>query len=427
MSGNRRIPGIFLLTSFLTGILLFNSCKKDPTAPAVTTGAATEITTSSATISGEVTGDGGAEITARGICWGTATNPTIEDEFTPSGTGTGTFSSTITGLGPNTFYYARAYAENSAGISYGNEITFTTGVAAPEVTTSQVSNVTPTGATCGGIIIYNGGSDIIARGVCWSTSPNPDLEDSFTTTYTGSETFVSTMAGLLPGTKYYVRAYIRNSSFTAYGEQITFNTKVADIQGNIYGTVTIGNQVWMTENLKTTMLNDNTDIPNVPGDAEWIILSTPGYCWARNEIQYKDIYGALYNWYTVNTGKLCPGGWHVPSDEEYKVLEQTLGMASDQLDLTEWRGTDQGARMKNTSGWADGENGTNSSGFSALPGGYRWAKTGAFNGIGMLSYWWSSEYNTEYAWYRRLDGPNSDVYRFATSKEGGKYVRCVKD
>jgi len=379
-------------------------------------------------IGGNVTDDGGAVVTARGICWGTASSPTMDDNFKSSGTGTGSFTCTIEGLNPNTPYYARAYAQNSVGIAYGNEIEFVTGIGTPEVTTGQVSGVSATNAICGGEIISDGGDPITEKGICWSTATDPDINDPHAPASTGSETFSCSMTGLSNGTKYYVRAYARNSAWTVYGEQVTFNTKVADIEGNLYSTVTIGSQVWMAENLKTTKLNDNTSIPNVTDDAEWISTSTSAYCWARNEIQYKETYGAIYNWYTANTGKLCPAGWHVPTDSEFKVLEQTLGMAANQLDLSqEWRGTDQGAQLKSATGWAEGENGTNLSGFSALPGGYRFGQTGAFNGIGMLSYWWSSEYNTEYAWYRRLDGTESGVFRYATIKEGGKYVRCLKN
>ncbi len=427
MSGNIKIPEIILLMSFLTGTLFLNSCKKDPTLPILNTDEAREITINSTIISGKITDDGGAVITARGICWGTDAEPTLDDSFKASGTGKGEFTCTIEGLNPNIEYHARAYAENSVGVAYGNEVTFVTAVAAPTVNTRQVSNVTNNSAICGGIVTFSGGGVITEKGVCWSTTPDPDLQDSFTNVSTGTDTYSCTLPNLLPGTKYYVRAYIKNSGWTVYGEQVSFNTKVADIQGNLYRTVNIGSQVWMAENLRTIKYNDNTDIPNVPDDAEWIVLSTPAYCWIRNDIQYKEIYGALYNWFTVNTGKLCPSGWHVPTDNEYKILEQTLGMASDQLNKTEWRGTDQGTKMKSTTGWATGENGTNSSGFSGLPGGYRWAKTGAFNGIGMLSYWWGSEFNAEYGWYRRLDGANSDVYRFFTSKEGGKYIRCIKN
>jgi len=427
MSENRRLPGLSLFVSFLTGTLLLHSCVKDPTIPVLNTGAVTDITISSAKINGEITDDGGAEVSARGFCWGVSSNPTLENDFVPSGTGPGEFSSSISGLDPNTLYYIRAFAQNSAGIAYGNEVTFTTGTAAPQVTTSQVSGITAGSAVSGGIITYDGGAEITGRGVCWSTSPDPDLGDSFTTTYTGSGTFTATMTSLLPGTKYFVRAYAKNNAWTIYGEQYTFFTKMADIEGNLYTVINIGSQIWMAENLKTTRLNDNSQIANVEGDAEWITLPTPAYCWLRNEIQYKDIYGALYNWYTVNTGKLCPDGWHAPTDDEFKIMEQSLGMTTEQVNLTNWRGTDQGAKLKSTTGWAEGENGTNTSGFSGLPGGYRWAQTGAFNGIGMITYWWSSESSTEYGWYRRLDGTESGIFRSATSKEGGKYIRCVKD
>ena len=427
MSENRIITGLILFLSFLTGTLFLNSCKKDPTIPVLITGQTSNITINSAEISGEVTDDGGAEVTARGFCWGTSTNPTLQDDFVPSGTGPGEFISTITGLQPNTLYHIRAFAQNRVGIAYGNEVTFTTGIAAPQVTTSPVSGITASSAVCGGNITYDGGADITGRGVCWSTSPDPDLEDSFTTSYTGTVAFITTMTSLQPGTKYYVRAYVKNSAWTIYGEQLTFNTKIADIEGNLYSIVTIGSQVWMAENLRSTKYNDATSIPNVTDNTDWVNLATPAYCWYLNDITYKSSYGALYNWYTVGTGKLCPTGWHVPSDEEFKNLELYLGMPSDHLDLWDWRGTDQGSKMKSTTGWDNGGNGSNSSGFSATAGGYRYGATGAFNADGVLTYWWAYDNNDIYGWYRRLDGDNNGVFRGITSKKGGKYIRCLKD
>ncbi|MRR24082.1 hypothetical protein EG830_14015, partial [bacterium] len=407
----------------LSFLIIFQSCVKDPTEPCLTTYPATEVTSNSAKITGEVTDEGGAEVTVRGICWGETINPTVDGTHLYSGIGAGSFTIIITELEPNKTYHARAYAENSVGIGYGNDIVFETGVAAPSVLTKQVTTFGHTSALSGGDIIYDGGGTILARGVCWSTSPQPDLNDFFTSDGTGSGVYTSTMVNLQPGTRYYYRAYAKNSDFTVFGDERTFNTKVADREGNLYLTVIIGEQVWMAENLRSTRYNDDLPIPNITDDTQWINLSTPAYCWISNDIQYKPVYGALYNWYAVNTGKLCPAGWHVPSDEEYKTLERTLGMTAEQADLTDFRGTDEGKKMKSTTGWADGENGTNTSGFSALPGGYRWAKTGAFNGLGMITYWWSSELNTEYAWYRRIDGTDNRVFRSGTSKEGGKYVR----
>jgi uncharacterized protein (TIGR02145 family) len=427
MSGNRKLPGIFLLVSVIVGMLVLHSCVEDPTLPVLTTGAAGEITINSALVSGNVTDDGGADVTARGICWGTASMPVLDDDFKASGTGKGEFTCVVEGLTPNTQYFARAYAENSVGIAYGNEVTFTTGTAAPTVTTGQVSGITASSAICGGTVTYNGGGLITEKGVCWSTTPDPDLQDSYTSNSTGTETFSSTMTNLLPGTRYYAKAYVKNAGGTAYGEQIIFNTKLADIEGNLYGVVYIGNQVWMSENLRSATLNDNTPIPNIPDNETWITMTTPGYCWFSNNVSYKGTFGALYNWYAVGTGKLCPTGWHIPSDDEYKTLEIYLGMTAEQADLWDFRGTDQGTKMKSTTGWDEGGNGTNASGFNGLCGGYRYGATGAFNALGILTYWWSSEHNTDQAVYRRLDFDNSGVYRSVTSKRGGKYIRCIKN
>ncbi|MBN1181919.1 MAG: fibrobacter succinogenes major paralogous domain-containing protein, partial [Bacteroidales bacterium] len=210
--------------------------------------------------------------------------------------------------------------------------------------------------------------------------------------------------------------------------QMTFNTKVADIEGNLYSTVTIGAQVWMAENLRSTKFNDNTPITNITDDTEWLNLSGAAYCWYDNNIEYKSTFGALYSWYTVEGEKICPAGWHVPTDLEFGTLEIFLGLDPDSVNVWGWRGTDQGKQMKSTTGWDDGGNGNNSSGFTGLPGGFRYAVQGAFYSLGTLTYWWSSsELDTNEGWYRKLDSSNNDVYRASTSKKGGKYIRCVKD
>ena len=428
MSGNIKISVQLLFTTFLAGTILLSSCIKDPTLAVLNTYPATEITVNTAKLAGVITEDGGAEVTARGFCWGTITNPTIQDNFKPSGIGPGAFSTIVENLQPNTKYYARAYAENSVGVAYGNEIDFVTSTAAPAVTTTPISNITASSAVSGGNITYDGGGSITGRGVCWSITPEPDLNDFFTSDGIGSASFPSTMTNLAPATTYYVRAYAKNSAWTVYGEQLSFTTKLADADGNLYNTVKIGNQIWMTENLRVIKLNDNTLIPEGTDNTLWIGFSVPAYCWYNNDIAYKPTYGALYNWYAVNSGKLCPSGWHVPTDDEFKTLEQTLGMAADQLELWGWRGTDQGTKMKNTTGWDDGGNGTNSSGFSALPGGYRYGATGDFYLPTTITYWWTAtEHDADRGWYRRLDSSSTAVYRASTSKKGGKYIRCLKN
>ena len=204
---------------------------------------------------------------------------------------------------------------------------------------------------------------------------------------------------------------------------------LTDIDGNVYDTVVIGTQVWMAENLKTTKYNDQALIPNVTENTEWIALTTDAYSWAQNnEATLKPQYGALYNWYAVETGKLCPTGWHIPTDGEFSSMEISLGMTSEQANGTDWRGTDQGKQMKNTTGWQTGENGTNTSGFSALPAGYRSYITGNSEGIGLITYFWTETgLDENIAVYRRLDGDNDKVFRSGTYKKAGKSVRCVKN
>ena len=194
------------------------------TAPSVTTTPASNITTTTATSGGNVTSDGGATVTDRGICWSTSHNPTLDDTHTSQGSGTGTFTVTMTNLTKHTKYYVRAYATNSIGTNYGNEISFTTLADMPTVTTNEVTNITEYQAVCGGVITNDGGANITARGVCYGTSANPTISGSHTSDGTGSGSFASVMTNLTPNTTYYVRAYATNSAGTSYGAQKTFVT-----------------------------------------------------------------------------------------------------------------------------------------------------------------------------------------------------------
>ncbi|QTA84768.1 hypothetical protein [Desulfonema magnum] len=191
--------------------------------PVVTTEAISDITSSSATCGGNVTSDGNADITARGVCWNTSGTPTTADSKTSDGTGTGIFTSTLTELASGTTYYVRAYATNSEGTAYGDEVTFVTS-SVPVVTTAAISDITSSSATCGGNVTSDGNADISARGVCWNTSGTPTTDDSSTSDGTGTGIFTSTLTGLDRDTTYYVRAYATNSEGTAYGEEVTFVT-----------------------------------------------------------------------------------------------------------------------------------------------------------------------------------------------------------
>jgi len=205
---------------FTFGDMLFFDTESEP--PVVQTFAVENITSYSATCGGEVTADGGADVTSRGICWSTLQNPTINDNYTNDGTGTGVFSSSLTELSPNTNYYVRAYATNSIGTAYGQQTSFTTLTNLPEVSTGNITNITASSATCGGNVISDGGDIVTARGICWSTSQNPMLNDSHTEEGTGTGYFSSNITRLTAGTTYYVRAYATNSAGTAYGQETSF-------------------------------------------------------------------------------------------------------------------------------------------------------------------------------------------------------------
>lgn len=194
------------------------------TMPTVTTGSVSEITQTTATGSGNVTSDGGSSVTERGICWSTDANPTIEMSHIASGSGTGNFSAGMTGLTAGTTYHVRAYATNSAGTAYGNDVTFTTTATLPTVTTSQVSNITQTTAVGGGNVTSDGGANVTERGVCWSLNADPTTSDSHATSGTGTGGFTANMTGLTANTTYHVRAYAKNSQGTSYGSDVTFTT-----------------------------------------------------------------------------------------------------------------------------------------------------------------------------------------------------------
>jgi uncharacterized protein (TIGR02145 family) len=198
--------------------------------------------------------------------------------------------------------------------------------------------------------------------------------------------------------------------------------------------VTIGNQTWMAENLKAVKLNDGTPIPLVKEEKEWQNMQSPGYCWYENNKKANmNVYGALYNWFTVSTGKLCPAGWHVPSSDEWMKLKMFVGDSidwiarGDTVPIAEFAGMK--LKEEGMAHWevADSINSTDEYGFSALPGGER-SVYGLFWGLGQMGSWWSSTEDT------REDGKNvemnydknhlTDIQQY---KQFGMSVRCVKD
>jgi len=419
--------------SILSAGLFFSlliSCKKEASKviPTVTVASVTNITATTAATGGNVTSDGGSEVTARGVCWSVTSNPTTAANTTTDGTGPGSFSSSITGLTPGAVYNIRAYATNAVGTAYSSPSIFSALASIPVLTTNSLSAMTTTSATSGGNIPNDGGAAITARGVCWNTSASPTTGNSKTTDGTGIGIFTSSITGLTANTTYYVRAYASNSAGTSYGDEAvlrTFTATVTDFDGNIYYTVTIGTQVWMAGNLKTIKYNDGTAIPLVIDNDAWAALLTPGYCWFNNDNANKAIYGALYNYYVVdpasNGGKnVCPTGWHVPTNDQWITLTTNLNGEAG-----------AGGKLKEagTAHWQTPNTAaTNETGFSALPASGRGAN-GGFGLIGTEASFWTSTpyYDTTSAWDRYLTFSNSMAHPLYTGKINGISIRCLKN
>ena len=693
-------------------------CLRNP-GPFVTTGSVLGVTSTTATCSGEVVSDGGASVTARGVCWSTNHNPTIADAHTSNGTGVGTFTSSLTGLTPGTTYYVRAYATNSEGTAYGEEKSFVTknppcpgiptvtdhegnvyntvrignqcwmkenlrtttspstgtylipsagtgntytgkqarwynddsttyapmnygllynwnaavdtfntaygetsvttsgsnfvsvtfsghrrgicpvgwhlpsdaewtqlenyvgsqsyytcdgnssyiaralasetgwdsaydnctigsndpglnnatgfsavpaghrygsfvdaghnalfwsssqypgyahqaynrdlyynnadvyqyhsnkheGISVrclrdpgPFVTTGAALGVTTTTATCGGEVIDDGGFNVTARGICWSTHHNPTVADAHTSNGTGIGSFTNSITGLTQGTTYYVRAYATTSEGTTYGIEKSFTTHnppcpgvptVTDHEGNVYNTVQIGNQCWMKENLRTTTSpSTGTYLLSVSYDS-YTYTGKQAY-WINNDsATYAPMnYGLLYNWNaavdTFNTayGELsvnddfsismsmtfnglrrgiCPAGWHLPSDAEWNTMERTVCGLDWQTSYETMIG-DRGSHAGKLAGGDSWNNSTiatapgdmsyadrNASGFSAVPAGFYFV----YNFVGdAVSFWSSTQSDSRRAYTRDLYSQNVGVGRGNSYKTFCFSVRCLRD
>ena len=512
---------------FVFLVIILHSCKKEEL-PTLSTSTISNITANSASGGGNITSDGGAEVTAKGLCWGVNPNPTTSDSYTNDGKGIGQFVSSISGLNGGSTYHIRAYATNPVGTAYGADMTFSTLGQAPSATTQSATNVTATSATLNAIVNANylstivtfdygttasygqtitvtqspvtgnattnvtanlsgltegityhfriktvnslgttNGIDMsfttlgqaptaITQAACCLSSSEAKLngtvnanyvsttvtfEYGLTTAYgmsvaaipslvTGnSSTSVSvSIVGLNPGTIYHFRLKAINALGTIYGDDISFITLLTDIDGNGYKVVNIGTQVWMAENLKTTRFHDKTTLINAIDNISWaenigVAGDTTGaYCWYNNDsLTNKTTYGALYNWLAVNTGKLCPVGWHVPTSLEWLTLIDYLGGTAlgggklKEMGIEHWMSPNTGA--------------TNESGFNALPGGYRSGPGGAFNGINYSGWWWTSTGSTSAIQrYVTMFSDKVEIYRgYTVEATSGFSVRCLKD
>lgn len=306
----------------------------------------------------------------------------------------------------------------------------------PVVFTDAVGDITRTTAICGGTITSDGGATVTARGVCWSTTSTPTLSDHSTEDGVDTGHYASSLTDLAGTTTYFVVAYATNRVGTSYGDVVSFKTtdstgSVTDVDGNVYRTIKIGNQWWFAGNLKVTHYRNGEAISHVTDSATWVDLSTGAFSIYDNDTSNLAPYGRMYNWFATNDGRgLAPIGWHVPTDDDWKQLEMSLGLSQSEADAWEWRGTDQGGRLKErgTVHWSGPNYGaTDETGFAARPGGYC-GGTRQFLQIGYQAHFWSStEYSPTYAFIRYLDFWDERIYRATSKKQLGLSIRCVKD
>jgi uncharacterized protein (TIGR02145 family) len=355
---------------------------------------------------------------------------------------------TLNGLILGTTYYWRVIAKdknfpcnNDTSSIY--HFTTTNAIIIPSVTTVSDTSFTSTTASVGGNVTNDGGNVVSEYGVFWGPGTDPELTGTKLKVGNGTGTFSSVINSLNPNSTYYVRAYATNITGTGYGTQIRFHTgqgitnpTITDIDGNVYHIVEIGSQIWMADNLKTTRYSDGTPIPFVNTTASWGALAINGkaYCWYDDNSSYKDTYGALYTWGAAMNGAVsstsnpsgvqgaCPTGWHLPSWAEWSTLETYLGGSSI-----------AGGKMKETGTehWLFPNSGaTNESGFTALPGGWRFNTSGSFWLLSNSGYWWSSSQetsNTDYSDSFRLGNNVGSSNGSGQSKNNGISVRCLRD
>jgi uncharacterized protein (TIGR02145 family) len=288
----------------------------------------------------------------------------------------------------------------------------------------------------GGNITNDGGSSIVLRGVCYSTTPNPNMGSMRTEDGSGVGSFSTILRNLNPSTTYYARCYAKNTAgVVVYGNEVTFTTTsitpaftcgtsiVSDVDGNSYNTIQIGAQCWTRSNLKVSKYRNGDSIPTGLSDSAWQYTTSGAYSIYDNNPVNDSLYGKLYNHYAVmDTRGLCPTGWHVPTDGEWTTLESFLGGSSV-----------AGGALKSTTtqptpgGWNSPNNrATNSSGFSAGPGGHR-GFGGDFFDLGNFGYWWSSSLSGTNAWPRLLNYMDGSIYRNFNYRSAGFSVRCLRD
>ena len=382
----------------------------------VTVDAAVVLSDTSAALSASFSGSG---VEASGFAWAEdLTTPLLEGDDTGT---TSPIADTLTGLDAGTVYYFSAFAVKEAEYFYGDTLSLLT---SPGITTDAADELTAESATLNSTFSAD---SITAQGFVWGLQSDLSDGTNVSADTTGGSTAIEyALTGLTEDATYYFSAYATNASGTTYGDTLSFVAQLApcgdltsvSYEGYDYDIVAIGNRCWFAENLRNENYNDGSAIPTGLDNATWS-STTDGAVAVYNddEAVYLTNAGRLYNWYAVNTGNLCPTGWHVPTSLEYTTLTDGLGGTSV-----------AGDAMKSSAQDSPAWNGTNSSGFSGLDGGVRYID-GTFIDGGVSCFVWSATATTSglFASYRKLSSSNSLVGSANGQRELGLSVRCVRD
>ena len=276
-------------------------------------------------------------------------------------------------------------------------------------------------------LVKSTGAVIIERGFCWNTTGFPNINCSHKKSIDNKETFDVVITGLIPGKKYFIRAYSKTvTGKLGYGKVWIYEPKietymVSDTDGNKYNTVAIDKQEWLLENLKVTHYQNGVEIRKVLDQDTWPKMKTGAYCYYGGNFDNVKDYGMLYNYYTINDSQgLCPKGWHVPTFKEWNILvvENFDGQYQSAEHLKE----------KGKQHWIDNKYGDNISGFTALPGGQR-NEIGSFKFIGTRGYWWIMNKSnvTDSTQVEEMETESRGVLGLYKKKVYGISVRCIKD
>ncbi|HER07553.1 MAG TPA: hypothetical protein ENO20_01470 [Bacteroides sp.] len=403
------------------------------TIPAVLTGPVDSVTVGSVLLRGNINSDGGETVVEKGFYWGEQPDPETTGTRDTVVSGESTFRKKLTGLSPVTTYYVKAFAVNAAGESLGEEVSFATKGMMTVVTGPVVTRKFKS-LEVSGEVTTEEGTELYEKGFYWSEDPGPATTGVRFPAGNQSGPFTVSMTDLSPGNTYYYCVYAVNAAGEKTGEELsvylpgaetgTFTDPIDNLE---YGTVTLGEQIWMTENLRAGLYNDSTIIPFYSDSASWSENEGPGYCWGGFDTLNMS-WGAFYTWETVQTGKLCPSGWHVSSDADWKQLEIFLGMDETEADQLNLRGTVEGGMMKTTDLWDSPNTGaTNETGLSVIPSGTA-EHYASFSDLNREAYIWTSDaYSTNEAIFRSFRYSHAQIRRSYTYKAAGYSVRCVRD